>query len=535
MHWPTADRPADAARDPLAPVPPDSNAAPDTADAAGEPAEVGADGEPAPMTAYAPPSPFGAAGAGENPWPNRVIWAAAAAAVVFGGVWVAGLWEVKLDDPPAGRLAGAPAASLGSETDPAKADWPAGDDWGADLTDAAESAGPDDDDLAALWGDDPAATDPGMDEQDPDGADAFDLLADAAPGGALDAAPFDPTPADLPEPTAAPDDLWGDPPPAAAPTATADLDAEPPGGVFAAVRPEPTPPAAAPAPAAAGDPSADPPAAPVAAQIAEPSPAPVRTAAVTPADAAFDPFGADAAAPAAVTPASAVAPREQVLPEPEPAPAPPAAPAADEELLGAVDAALAAGEVLQAHTALSRLWWDDAASRSAIRGRLDGTARQIYFDAASHFMTPRTVAAGETLEQVAAELSVPAMYLARVNRVAPASVSAGDELKVIRGPFGAALDLSGAGGGTFTVHAHGYYVRAFPAKSEAVEPGEYRVEAKVRTPGGVRVLLTSDEGGTLTLTGGPATPGRPSVGLAPADAEQIFDLLDTGGALSVRP
>ena len=191
--------------------------------------------------------------------------------------------------------------------------------------------------------------------------------------------------------------------------------------------------------------------------------------------------------------------------------------------------------MLQAHTWLSRLWWDDPAGRSALRGRLDGTARQIYFDATSHFMTPRTVAPGETLADVAADLSVPEMYLARVNRVAPAAVAAGDELKVIRGPFGAALDLSGAGAGTVTVHAHGYYVRAFRVQSGGVTPGEYTVAAKVRSPAGVRILLTGPEGAALTLIGGPAPAGRPAVTLRPADADQVFDLLETNGALSVRP
>ncbi|MFH5806226.1 hypothetical protein ACG2DA_19405, partial [Alienimonas sp. DA493] len=255
-------------------------------------------------------------------------------------------------------------------------------------------------------------------------------------------------------------------------------------------------------------------------------------------DALEDPFAGmvtPASASATTSPAVTTADAADAEPEaPDGAPAEPVN-GADAEYLAAIDAAIAAGEVLQAHTELSRLWWDAPADRSAVRSRLDATARQIYFDASSHFMTPRTVAAGETLADVAADLAVPEMYLARVNRVAPAAVAAGDELKVIRGPFGAALDLSGAGAGTLTMHAHGYYARAFPAKAVDVEPGEYSVGAKVRNVRGVRILLTGPDGQTLVLMSGEAPAGRSAVTLLPADADQVFDLLETSGVLSVRP
>ena len=505
-----------------------------------------------------PFAPYGAAAAGgDGPWPNRVIWGAATAAVVFLGVWVAGLWEVRLEDPPAGVLAANPGeTTLG---DPALDVLPA-DDWAAGATLADRGPTAPAEDVAALWGEEPDAPDePAI--ADPD-EDPFALLADASPSpAASDAAPSEPAaPADDADP-------WGTDPPAVAASATSfDFGDEPAGAAFTAPAPVRTaelspvvePVAAAPPvgpftvdPFAADgfDPFGDEPALPAAPPAAPTNP--VRTADAGPAD-DFDPFAEPAAAPAAapVTPASAetaapaVSAADLFAPEPA-APAEPAAPppstAADPDLLKALDAALAAGEVLQAHAALSRLWWDHPGDRPAVRSRLDGTARQIYFDAASHFMTPRTLAPGETLETVAEELSVPLMYLARVNRVAPAAVSAGDEIKVIRGPFGAAVDLSGPGAGTLTVHAHGYYVRAFRATTEAVEPGEYTVAAKARTGGSVRVLLTGGDGSILTLVGGDPPPGRPGIGLKAGgpnqsgDADQVFDLLERGGSVSVRP
>ena len=476
---------------------------------------------PEPTAAPAgPPGPFLPS---ESPWPNRVVWASAAGAVLCLGVWQAGLWEVELTNPPAGTLAeridNDPDAGLGEPIDAvaeaAALDW--GEEWdpGAGL-----DPGP-----VAVAEDVPADADP-ADELPADG-DAFDLLAAADPG-ADDADPwggdpvaFDPPAAPDPPTAAGPEEpagFWADEP-AVAVAPIPDPAAEPPGGVFA---PPPTPPAAAPPAAAVADAAA--PGAVADRDPFAPADPPVRVASASSATAGpvvtadgGDPFG------------PVEAPKET---PPEPAvPGPPVDLSA--ALLEAVDAALAAGEVLEAHAALSRLWWDEPNVRPAIRGRLDGTARQIYFDAASHFMTPRTVQAGETLADVAADLSVPPMYLARVNRVAPASVTAGTELKVIRGPFGAAVDRSA---GTLTVHAHGYFVRAFPCRTAGVAPGEYAVGAKARTGGGARLLLTAGDGEPVPLAAGrDFSAENPGLSLAGPDADQLFDLLTVGGTISVRP
>ncbi|NNJ26772.1 hypothetical protein [Alienimonas chondri] len=537
MHWPPADSPADSF--------------PPSTDPVGEERSAGAPAfaEPAPATAYEATSTFASpfAAASESPWPNRFIWTAAAAAAVCGGVWFAGGWEVRLDDPPAGALADGAASDVFEEN------WN-DDDWPENVDAEAES------DLSALWGEEPP---PPAAADDATGAEAFDMLAASSTTGSLDDVSLTPPETPPPsEPTGAlaGGDIWGDAEPAATPMMPQPSQAasEPAGGVFAAT----APPMAAPStePSSPGSPvrSAEVPTIPSATagtgnetksdpfrepvdpfgedaaasgpSVASPSPAP-----------AVDPTVADDPFAGAVTPASAASSMsadagvrtadaaDSTARNPiEPTPAD-----ITDDLLGEIDKAIAAGEVLLAHTELSRLWWDEPDNRSVVRGRLDGTARQIYFDATSHFMTPRTVAAGETLADVAADLSLPEMYLARVNRVAPAAVAAGDELKVIRGPFGAALDLSG--GDTLTLHAHGYYVRAFPSQSSEVTPGEYIVAAKAKSDGGTRILCTGPGGEMLELRSGTAPAGRPAVSLKAGDLDQIFDLLTKGSVLSVRP
>ena len=453
-------------------------------------------------------------------WQNRAAAACAAGAVALLGVWQFGLWEVELTDPPAGELAdaapGGPA--LGEPvTDPAALDW--GEEWdpaaglgedaeGDAVADAAPAenafdllaAAPPTDAQAAepdenLWGEEPAAPAP----------------APAVHADPLAAVTFDPPEAPAavagPAPAAAPGDFWTEPAPAvaAAPVAAADPFA---------VLGEPADPAPTP-PTAADDPFAP-------AKNATPRPEPaVRVASASGAGTASAVVAADGVS----------AGDDPFYPTDEPAAAAASETAADP--LAEIDAAIAAGEVLQAHTALSRLWWDDPAGRPGVRGRLDGTARQIYFDAASHFMTPRTVAAGETLADVAADLSVPPMYLARVNRVGPAAVAAGDTLKVIRGPFGAACDLDE---GTLTVHAHGYYVRAFRCEAAGVPAGAYRVGGKAGSGAGVSLVLVPDAGGDpVRLSAAEPTAGAPGLGLSGSDVAQVFDLLTVGGAVVVRP
>ncbi|QDT15622.1 LysM peptidoglycan-binding domain-containing protein [Alienimonas californiensis] len=553
MHWPPADRPADSHADPT--------------DAVGEPAgyDGGLPDEDAASSGYESSPTFAAYdAAGDSPWANRIVWSAAAAAAVCGGVWFTGIWEVRLDEPPAGALAEQPAAAVGGAGELwVENDWPENEAPGAEA------------DLAALWGEEP---EPHAEGHDHEHAAAFALMAEApaaqgANGAALDDVSLTPpqtAPAPEPaDPLVSANDLWSDPAPSAAPTMpephrNAD---EPAGGLYASsVRPTPVAPgqpvrsaaleatptastAKQPSTKPTSQPAADPfggdPVAPGTEPTIPTSALPSAPGSATPGPAATamdDPFAGivtPASASATTSPKVTTADAADAAPEPGAAPGSPADPAdgqvVDAEYLAAIDAAVAAGEVLQAHTELSRLWWDAPADRSAVRSRLDGTARQIYFDASSHFMTPRTVAAGETLADIAADLSVPEMYLARVNRVAPAAVQAGDELKVIRGPFGAALDLSGAGAGTLTMHAHGYYVRAFSAQATDVEPGDYTVGAKVRNVRGVRILLTGPDGQMVVLMSGPAPAGRPAVILGPADADQAFDLLETNGVLSVRP
>jgi lipoprotein-anchoring transpeptidase ErfK/SrfK len=160
-----------------------------------------------------------------------------------------------------------------------------------------------------------------------------------------------------------------------------------------------------------------------------------------------------------------------------------AAPAALD--LSSIDALLESGDPqseIEAHRTMSKLYWEQPQSRAQLRERIDAAARRIYFQSHPHYMDACVVQPGDTLEALAKPYDVTWEYLARLNRVDPARIRAGQKLKVIKGPFSAIVDLSDF---ELTVHCHGYYVFRFPVgigRDGATPLGTFPVRDKVVNP-----------------------------------------------------
>lgn len=150
-----------------------------------------------------------------------------------------------------------------------------------------------------------------------------------------------------------------------------------------------------------------------------------------------------------------------------------------------IDDLLAKGTIeddIAAHRALSELYWQDPAGRPQLAERIEQTARRIYFQPQPHYMDAYMVLPGDNLESIAKEYSVTWEYLARLNRVEPQKLQAGQKVKVIKGPFNAVVDLSDY---EITIHCHGYYVYKFPVgvgKDESSPIGTFTVKDKVVNP-----------------------------------------------------
>ena len=75
-------------------------------------------------------------------------------------------------------------------------------------------------------------------------------------------------------------------------------------------------------------------------------------------------------------------------------------------------------------------------------------------------LPPHVVAAGETLQAVAAPLGVPWQLLAKINGVDdPGRLVPGEQLKVLRGPFDAVVSVSR---GRLSLQVGGNYAGSFP-------------------------------------------------------------------------
>lgn len=224
------------------------------------------------------------------------------------------------------------------------------------------------------------------------------------------------------------------------------------------------------------------------------------------------------------------------------------------------DQLLNQGEDVAAHRLLSSWYWQRPEERDALRSRLTLLSRRIYFQPEPHYLPAYKVKFGERLEEIAKQYHVPWEYLARLNRVEPEKLQAGQSLKVLQGPFSAVVDLSDF---ELTVHAHGYYVIHFPigigrdhssplgmfvVTDKVADPDYYGPQGVIRhddpaNPLGEHWLAINDAQGSLQGYGIHGTIDPASIGkaesqgclrLRDADIAALFNLLSVGSEVVIR-
>ncbi len=224
--------------------------------------------------------------------------------------------------------------------------------------------------------------------------------------------------------------------------------------------------------------------------------------------------------------------------------------------LNKIDFLLEENDYLTAHRDLSAIYWYEPQFRPVIRERIEKTARAIYADKQPHFMEPYVMQPGDTLSEVAEQYNVPWRYLERMNRVSADRVRAGAKLKVIRGPFGAVVDLSDF---EITVHSHGYYVASYKIgigqKGQSTPIGEFKIAEKLENPTyypqGEPVVSADDpnnplgeywlsigDGYGIHGTINPASIGKAAskgcIRMLNDDIEQVYDMLSVGSTVLIR-
>lgn len=147
-----------------------------------------------------------------------------------------------------------------------------------------------------------------------------------------------------------------------------------------------------------------------------------------------------------------------------------------------IDQQIQAGEFLPAHKELSRIYWERPADRAAIQSRLESTANTIFFQPQPHFSEPYVIQPGDRLESIAKKYKLSWEYLSALNRTSPTRIQAGKRLKVLKGPFSAAVDLQDF---ALTVHLQGYYVKRYEigiGKDGSTPLGKFPVLTKIANP-----------------------------------------------------
>lgn len=220
-----------------------------------------------------------------------------------------------------------------------------------------------------------------------------------------------------------------------------------------------------------------------------------------------------------------------------------------------IDRQIKAGQVVEAHKTLSKLYWQQPALRSHVQERIDLTAKAIYFSPQPHIQEPYVVQAGDQLRKIAIKHHVPWQYLARLNRTDPKRLREGQKLKVIDGPFGAVVTLTDF---ELTLHLGGQYVRSYPCcigKNNSTPTGKFKVLNKVTNPqytdpdgkvfsgadpknplGTHWIDLGDSYGihGTIEPDSIGKAESRGCIRLLNADVSEVYDMLDAGSEVVIR-
>jgi L,D-transpeptidase ErfK/SrfK len=220
-----------------------------------------------------------------------------------------------------------------------------------------------------------------------------------------------------------------------------------------------------------------------------------------------------------------------------------------------IDQYLQNSDLLKAHRELSKLYWAKPNWRPAIKDRIERTANAIYFDPQPQFLQPYVVKPNDQLAVFAKKYNVPWEYLAKLNHVDAKKIQPGQQLKVIKGPFSAIVELNSY---TMTVHAYGYFVRAYKigiGKDGATPLGKFTVLKKIVNPqytdpqgrvidGGDPTNPLGDRWldlgnsygihGTIDPTSIGKAESRGCIRLRNEDVEEVYDMLAVGSEVAIR-
>ena len=265
--------------------------------------------------------------------------------------------------------------------------------------------------------------------------------------------------------------------------------------------------------------------------------------------------------------ASSPAPTAPAAPEfaPVAASAPPAAPPQQTSLYSStrltVQSALDRGELSQGLLLLSD-WYGDPSltpeETQEVGNLLSQLAGSVIYSREHRLEAPYMVQAGEGLRSIAQKYQIPWQLLAKINGISdPDGLQPGQELKVVRGPFSAMIDLSER---RLTLMLNRRYAGQFPLEIDpatSVEEGHWLVNQKLMTPAEIgmpgnspttptenrSIMLHSVNAGSNQIVlirgsngGGPSStdPAGRVLRMKSADVGDVYDILSLGSRVTIR-
>ncbi|PAY20162.1 peptigoglycan-binding protein LysM [Rhodopirellula sp. SM50] len=191
--------------------------------------------------------------------------------------------------------------------------------------------------------------------------------------------------------------------------------------------------------------------------------------------------------------------------------------------------------------------------KQQLLSRLDPLAREVIYSRRHLLEPPHRVTASETLLEIADKYQVPSQLLANINQVDdPVTVLPGTELKIVRGPFRAEVDLTGQ---QLTLYLGDLYAGRFEigiGNDPAPKPGTYTVQEKqtshvyydrtgvpipAGSPNNPYGKMWLDLGGQISIHGSPNTVQPTDAGcisVAGDYADDIYGILSQGSSVTIR-
>lgn len=218
-----------------------------------------------------------------------------------------------------------------------------------------------------------------------------------------------------------------------------------------------------------------------------------------------------------------------------------------------IDALIADNELLAAQKALTDWFITRPKERATIQARLNKLSQQLFFAPQPHVFEPYTVEPGDQLRTIGKKHQVSWEYLAKLNKVSPSKIRAGQKLKVVQGPFAVLVSLSRY---ELIVHCDGCYVKhykvgtgkdgssplgTFTVKNKQVDPTYYGPDGVIanddpENPLGERWIDIGDSFG-IHGTNEPTSIGkaesRGCIRMKNEDVAEVYDFLIVGSEVRI--